>query len=230
MLNPSNTLSQDWMNENALRAYPLVDDAPATTVVPRWLIADLHVTVDVSVLRVFVSSVYVSDTLISVCISGELSGGRRAGLVSRTVTRDELEPYLSYSMDRMSPLASGTVAFGEVPDGTSPVKRTFGPDDAPVVESAITRVRSPGVTRLVDPAHGTEVTGIVDLSGNSEFRTYADPDDPSTVVLELSDLYREITTSVCSASPSVDACGAEPVRTVCGVPPTEDGTITIRFR
>ena len=97
------------------------------------------------------------------------------------------------------------------------------------------RVRAPGVTALVDPYHGTRATGIIDLSGNSEFRTSIgkkgqDDDLLHTIVFTLADTYRDITTSVCDATPSRDACGETPVKSINGVTPDENGTITLRFR
>lgn len=232
MISPTHTISPEWQNENALRAYPLEDDAPAAAVLPTWLLSDVRVTCSRIYKKVYVSSAYVSDTLVSVAVSGVTGeeGAQPVGLLARTVTRDELEPLRAYSMDRMSAGASGSVAFGEVPPGTTPFRLTFSPDEAPLVESAIVRAEAPGVAKIVDPYHGTETTGIVDLSGNSEFRTAVDRDDPQTIVFTLSDTYREITTSVCDATPSHDACGATPVKSINGVAPDENGTITLRFR
>jgi hypothetical protein len=243
MISPTHTISPEWQNENALRAYPIEDDAPAAAVLPAWFLSDMKVTCPSRYLKVFVSSAYLSDTLVSVGISGMTSGGIVVGLLARTVTRDELEPYRTYSMDRLSSDASGAIAFGEVPAGATPFRLTFSAKevevepgvteyevDSPLVESAIVRVDVPGVSRIVDPYHGTEATGIIDLSGNSEFRTSVDPDAPQTIVFTLADTYRDITTSVCDATPSRDACGDTPVKSINGVTPDENGTITLRFR
>jgi hypothetical protein len=239
-MTPTNTISPEWQNENALRAYPLADDSKAAELIPTWLLSDIRVTCSSEDGVVFVSSVYVSDTLVSVAVSlaetlppEEPGGSPRTvvtGLLARTVTRDALEPYRAYSMDRLSAVASGAVAFGEIPAGAGPFRMTFGADEAPLVEAAIVRAKAPGVTRISDQAHGTHATGIIDLSGNNEFRTSVDPKDPQTIVFTLSDIYRDIATSVCDATPSRDACGATPVRTINGVAPTADGTITLRFR
>lgn len=229
MTSPTNTTTPEWQNENSLRAYPLADDAPATAVIPEWLLSDLRVTCSDEYDLVYVSGVYVSHALLSVAVSGR-RGGQTVGLLARTVTRDELEPDRAYSMDRISDTASGAVSFGEPPSDAMMVKLAFTPEEAPLAESAVTRVRTPGVTKVVDPFHGTEATGIIDLSGNSEFRTSVDPDDPQTIVVTLSDLYRDLTTSVCDAVPGFDTCGRTPVRSINGVAPTDDGTITIDFR
>lgn len=241
MISTTHTISPEWQNENALRAYPMEDDAPAASVLPTWLISDLRISCHPTYVKVYVSSAYVSDTLVSVAISGITASGTTVGLLARTVTRDELEPHRAYSMDRLSNDASGTIAFGEVPAGAQPFRLTFGAAESSIVEAAITRVRAPGVTRIVDRAHGTSATGIIDLSGNSEFRTAVDPSDPHTIVFTLTDTYREIATSVCDATPSKDACGDTPVRTINGVAPTTGeteiggvtypaGTILLRFR
>lgn len=229
MTSPTNTVSPEWQNENALRAYPLEDDCRAAAVLPAWLISDLRVTCPSRYTRVFVSSAYVSDTLVSVGISGRTSGGAVVGLLARTVTRDELEPHRAYRMDRISGDASGAVSFGEVPPGTEPFRLAFSADEAPVLEAALVRAPAPGVSRVVDPYHGTAADGVIDLSGNSEFRTYVDPADPHAVVFRLADVYRDMATSVCDATPSHDACGDTPVRTINGVAPDGDGTITLEF-
>jgi len=231
MISTTHTVSPEWQNENALRAYPLEDDAPAASVLPAWFLSDLRVTCRADIARVYVSSAYLSETLVSVAVSGDGGPGTApVGLLSRTVTRDELEPFRTYSMDRLSDVASGAVAFGEIPAGADPFRFRFKAGEAPVVEAAVVRVRAPGVTALVDPYHGTRATGIIDLSGNSEFRTSVDPDDPHTIVFTLADTYRDIATSVCDATPSRDACGATPVKSINGVTPDENGTITLRFR
>ncbi len=225
MISPTHTVSAEWQNENALRAYPLADDCRAADVLPTWLVTDMRVTVDASYERIYVSSAYVSASLVSVAVSG-VKGGREVGLLAKTLTRDELEPYAAYSMDVIGQ-ASGLVAFGEIPDFASFDLR-FGPDDAPLAEAAVTHARAPGVTRIVDAAYGAEATGIVDLSGNSEFRTYLDAD--GFVVVELADMYRDMTTSVCNSTPAYSACGRTPVKTISGVAPDESGKITLRFR
>lgn len=231
MMDPTHTTSPEWQNENALRAYPFSDDSKAAEAIPTWLVTDIRVTCLPVYKMVYVSSVYLSDTLVSVAVSGlESADSPPVGLLARTVTRDELEPYRAYSMDRLSAGASGAIAFGEIPAGASPFRVTFDAGEAPIVESAVVRANAPGVTRILDPAHGTHATGIIDLSGNNEFRTAVDPNDPQTIVFTLSDIYRDIATSVCDATPSRDACGATPVRTINGVAPTADGTITLRFR
>lgn len=230
-MTPTNTISPEWQNENALRAYPLADDSKAAELIPTWLVTDIRVTCLPVYRLVYVSSVYLSDTLVSVAVSGrESAESPPVGLLARTVTRDELEPYRAYSMDRLSAGASGAISFGEIPAGASPFRMTFDAAEAPLVEAAIVRAKAPGVTRISDPAHGTHATGIIDLSGNDEFSTSVDPRDPQTIVFTLSDVYRDIATSACDATPSRDACGATPVRTLNGVAPTADGTITLRFR
>lgn len=109
MIAPTHTTSPEWHNENELRAYPLADDAPAAGLIPTWLLADMRVTCSSADGTVFVSSVYVSDTLVSVAVSlaetlppEEPDGSPRTvvtGLLARTVTRDELEPRRAYSME-----------------------------------------------------------------------------------------------------------------------------------
>lgn len=240
MMTPTHTILPEWHNENELRAYPLADDAPAAELIPAWLLADMRVTCSSADGTVFVSSVYVSDVLVSVGVSlaetlppEEPGGSPRTvvtGLLARTVTRDELEPRRAYSMDRLSAEASGSVAFGEPPAGTPRLKLSFRPEEAPLAEAAVVRVARERVTKIVDPPHGTEASGVIDLSGNSEFRTYRDPADPQTIVVALNDVYRDIATSVCSATPSFDACGETPVRTINGVAPDASGRIYLRFR
>ena len=236
----THTVSPDWHNENALRAYPLVDGASAASRLPAWLVTDLRLTVPTTYETVFLSSAYFSATLVSVAVSGirltvdaEGHETRTAvGLLARTVTRDELAPYRTYALDRLSPEACGTVAFGAIPADAEPFKLVFTADEAPLCESALDRVAPAGVTALVDRAHGTEADGIIDLSGNSEFRSYLDPSDPTgkTVILELADLYRDVTTSVCSSAPTHDRCGETPVKTVSGVAPDVNGTLKLLFR
>ena len=232
MNDATHTLSPEWYNENALRAYPLRDDCRAASTVPTWLIADMRVTADSSYSHVFVRSVYLSATLVSVSVGGVTQDGTEIGLLARTVTRDELEPWRAYSMERLGGTAYGTIVFGEIPTGAEPFRHVFTGDDSPLAANAVVPVKAPGVTRIVDRAHGAYAAGIIDLSGNSEFRTYLDPDDESgrTIVIELTDLYRDLTTSVCSATPSFDNCGETPVRSINGVKPDEEGVLRLEFR
>jgi hypothetical protein len=213
-----------------LRSYPLTDDAPAASLIPTWLISDLKVTCSTGYRTVYLSCVYLSGTIVSVGVSGCRGDGTVVGLLTKTVTRDELEPFRSYSMERISDDAAGVIAFGEIPADATPFKLNPTHEQAPVVQSAIVQVETPGVTKIIDSAHGTEATGIIDLSGNSEFRTTVDERDPSTIVITLSDTYRDLTTSVCDAIPSFEACGRTPVKTINGVPPDDNGVIRLRFR
>lgn len=232
MNDASHTISPEWHNENALRAYPLADDCRAAEVIPTWLIVDLHVTVDQAYDAVFVSSAYLSETLVSVAISGVSGANPPVGLLTRTVTRDELEPGRAYTLDSLDGLSCGLVTFGEIPADAVAFKSSFTEEEAPLAEHAVVRVNAPGVTKLVDPVHGTEASGLIDLSGNSEFRTYLDPSDKTgkTIIIELTDLYRDLTTSSCSALPSYDACGETPIKSINGVTPEDDGTLHLRFR
>lgn len=230
MIDTTHTISPEWQNENTLRSYPLTDDAPAASLIPTWLISDLKVTCPAGYRTVYLSCVYLSGTIVSVGVSGCRGDGMIVGLLTKTVTRDELEPFRSYSMERISDDAAGVIAFGEIPADATPFKLNPTHEQAPVVQAAIVQVETPGVTKIVDFAHGTEATGIIDLSGNSEFRTSVDERDPSTVVITLSDTYRDLTTSVCDAIPSFEACGRTPVKTINGVPPDDNGVIRLRFR
>lgn len=236
MNDPSHTISPEWHNENALRAYPLADDCKASEVIPPWLLVDLRVTVREAYDTVYVSSAYLSETLVSFAVSGVSGANPPVGLLARTVTRDELEPGRAYSLDSLDGLACGVVTFGEIPAEADSFKAIFAANEAPLAENAVVRVKSPGVTKLVDQVHGTEASGLIDLSGNSEFRTYLDPSDPTgkTIVIELTDLYRDLTTSVCSAAPSYDHCGETPVKSINGVTPVTEGadagTLYLKFR
>lgn len=225
MMTPTHTPSPEWQNENALRAYPLTDDAKAASVLPTWLISDLKVTCTAEFDEIYVSSAYVSQTLVSVAISGRAGNGQPVGLLARTVTRDELEPYRAYSMDSLSGKAHGAVAFGEIPADAQPFKATFAPGEASIVDTAVTRVAAPGVTGIRDPYHDVLATGIVDFSGGNGFRTAVDPSDPQTIVVTLDDATRDATTSVCDASPSFQECNETPVRTINGVAPTTETTV-----
>lgn len=228
MITPTNTLTAEWQNGNSLRAYPISDDAPAASVIPAWLISDVSITMPSTLTQAFVSSAYVSGTLLSVGISARYANGGTVGLLACTVARDGLIPGRPYAMDSFGK-ASGTMSFGEPPVDAELGNWRFGADEAPLVASAVTRIMSPGVTGIVDPAHGTRADGIIDLSGNSEFRTYRVP-GTSKVVVTLADSYRDLTTSVCNRTPSLDSCGGTPVATINGVPPDPSGNITIRFR
>lgn len=228
----THTPAPEWHNENALRAYPLLDDCAAAETLPTWLLTDLRVTVDSAYDTVFVSSAYLSEALVSIALSGATGDNPPVGLLTRTVTRDELEPGRAYGLDSLDGQASGTVVFGAIPDDASGFKLSFAKRESPLAPNAVVRVRTPGVTRLIDPAHDTAATGVIDLSGNSEFRTYLDPTDPTgkTIIFELTDLYRDLTTSVCSASPSFDHCGETPITSVNGVTPDEHGVLHLKFR
>lgn len=228
MNDTSHTISPEWHNENALRAYPLADDCQAAEALPTWLLTDLRVTVGSDYDAVYVSSAYLSETLVSFAVSGVSGTNPPVGLLARTVTRDELKPGRAYALDSLDGIACGTVTFGEIPEDAAGFKATFTAAEAPLAVSAVSRVKAPGVTRLVDPVHGTTATGLIDLSGNGEFRTYLGAD--GAIVIALTDLYRDLTTSVCSASPSFDHCGETPVKSINGVTPLPDGTLHLRFR
>lgn len=230
MIDTTHTVNPEWHNENALRAYPLADDCPASAVLPPWLLADLRVTADRRYTRVFLSSAYVSPALVSIGISGQEGDAAPVGLLVRTVTRDELEPGRAYALERVDGKACGTVVFGTIPSDAAGFKLNFGATEATFAEAAVLRAAAPGVEALVDAEHGLRASGIIDLSGNAEFRTARDPADPQTVIITLDDLYRDLTTSVCSSAPSFERCGMTPVKSINGVAPDADGLLTLRFR
>lgn len=225
---PTNSISPEWGNSNTLRAFPLADDAPAASVIPTWLLADLHITVSAEYGDVFVSSVYLSPTLISVGISA-MRDGSAEGILARTVAVDGLKPCTSYPMDSFGN-AAGAVAFGEGEPVAFPIKHVFGPEDAPIAEGAIVRMAAPKVSCISDPVFGEKAEGLIDLSGNSEYYTRRDPEIREKVWVHLSEAYRAAVTSVCNSVPSLDSCGDVPVKTINGVEPTPEGNITIRFR
>lgn len=224
----THTRSPEWHNENELRAYPLEDDCRASEAVPPWLVTDIRVSVGREYDTVFLSSAYLSATLVSVAICGSSGGGSPVGLLARTVTRDELAPGRAYAFDSIDGRSCGTVVFGRIPDDAVTFKLSFSGDEAPLAANAVVRVRRPGVVRIVDRAHGASASGVIDLSGNSEFRTYRGP--AGEIVIELTDMYRDATTSTCSASPSYDNCGETPVSSINGVTPDEEGVLRLKFR
>lgn len=232
----THTTSPEWYNENELRAFPLADDARGAARIPPACVVDMAVTVDGLFERVFLSSFYLSQTVVSLSVSGVDAGGVAHGLLTCTRTRDELAPYRTCGMDAVSDLACGVVVFGDlslpsVPDcAAGPLKLRLSPDDGALHPAVVTRAETGWISRVVDDAHETSARGIVDLSGNPAFTTsLREIGDTRYVQIAAADGVAEQVASTCNTKPSLDACGMTPVKSINGVRPTPSGVITLRF-
>ena len=228
-------------NANALRSYPfrdgstLVDDLGRR--LPDNVVADLHMFVPadmedgvgVAAPEVRMTSVHLSQSMVSVCFVSRFGGMSSA--LSVTVAAANLRPYVPYRMDKLAGAydIGGIVTFGEIDLPGFPETYRFDPlGSAAVVHPCCVAAAKPaGLRSFVDRRSGERVSGDVEVG----FSGYVDAEkNGKSFRLSLSEGAASELASTCRAlSDGVGPCGATPIRTINGIRPDEDGNIVLWF-
>jgi hypothetical protein len=218
-----------FCNENSGRAYPLseyatrIDDNGNT--MSNDIIIDLGILLPVNYTGLRVSSVAVSDSILSVAISADAGG-----LLTATLARTGVRPYTAYPLDSLVDDVSGWVVFG----GYKGVRRyyQFSTEAQSGIElRAVKVVPAPGVKRFhrVGNTPTLYATGIVDLEVSSAFIVEQDPDNTNNIIVRLSADAKSRFIEPCTRPASATNCCVPPLRSINNVPPNVDGEITLRF-
>ena len=218
-----------WCNENEGRHYPLAEAATLVandgTVLPTDIIADLHLMVDASYRNVYISSVWITPTLLGISIA-------HAGvaLASVMINRDTYVPYTAVPLQPMPGVLtlSGWVVFGNY----RYTVRTRWLFDG-VVQSgldlrAVKVVTAPPVTtirKLGAAALYTEK--VVKLEGGGYLKLRAHETDPQVILVELDASAMSLFVSPCLSLAERNECGSPALRQINGVCPDANGVITL---
>lgn len=243
--------SAQFENANALRSYPfqegstLVDDLGRR--LPDNVVADLHMFVPadmedgvgVAVPEVKMTSVHLSQSMVSVCFVSKFGGISSA--LSVTVAAANLRPYVPYRLEKLvgSYDVGGIVTFGEMELPAFPETYRFNPDGDesnpfnPYGENAIVHpcciavAKPAGLRGFVDRRSGERVSGDVRI----DFSGYVETEkNGKSFRLSLSEDAASELMPRCEGLPDgVGPCGATPIRTINGVRPDEEGNIVLWF-
>jgi hypothetical protein len=227
------TANMQWCNENEGRHYPLSDTATlldnSGRALPTDIIADLHVSVAPAYRDAFISSVWITPTLLGVSIS-HASGALAAVTVDRTVYR----PYTAVPLEPMPGLRtlSGWIVFGNYRYTVRQRWAFAGIQQSGLACRAMKLVTPPGITSVTKLGTQTTLTvdGWVRLSGSGYLTLKPHETDTQRIVIELAEEARPLFVGPCVTYPERGACGAPPLRMINGVCPDESGVITLRFR
>lgn len=230
-----------YENVNALRSYPFACDGPIVSTsgfeLPTGTIVDLRMVVPADLpengeaqiavsppASVKMTSLHVSESMISVCFRSE-SGGRSDAL-SVTVTRETFKPYFPYRMEKLigSSDIGGVVTFGDILFPGSP--ETYFFNDAEIATCCIAVAKPPALRSFVDRRSGESVSGDVDISFSGHI--VAEPSE-GAFRLSLQNGSAEELMSECNDVNAGNACGATPISTINGVSPDEYGNIVLWF-
>lgn len=233
----SETAVAQFENVNSLRSYPfqdgcrLVDNLGRT--LPQNVIVDLHMFVPVGIQscspRVSMTSVHLSQSMVSVCFVSEACG--TSGALSVTVSADNLRPYVPYRLEKLvgSYDIGGVVTFGEMELPGFPETYLFDMEDrnAEVHPCCVSAGKPASLRSFIDRRSGNRVSGDVNISFSRHIESSK---SGKSFRLSLSEGSASELMSKCSGlSESTDICGATPIRSINGVRPDADGNIVLWF-
>lgn len=216
-----NEHSLDWCAANAIRNYPVREDAN-TQGLPRQLLVDLSVFVADPALAVYLVSVRRSTAAVSLAFAD----AQGTALLVLTAAITAIPAYKPVPLVSLDPRVTGTVSFGNLKDVPLTDVRAQLPLDFRtlfyVPETPVSSIgAAPGLEAL---------TGIVRLEGAGYIRLTADPDTNTVrVALNASPEIFSLFSGPCIDG-SEGACPSEPVRSVSGVPADATGVINLVIR
>lgn len=231
-------------NTNELRMYPFSDGASLKDRIgrelPRDIVVDVHMVVPCQVSNpssgkedlpapvVRLSSVHISESMVSACFVSELAGesGKAISAVSVSVAADRFRPFQPYMMEKLAGSSDigGIVTFGNVDFRGFP--DTYFLDGAVLHPCCISYARPAALRSFVDLRNKTSARGDVEIG----FSGYVDAErSGNSYRLSLQDGAAEALMSSCAVSTGDDACGATPITSINGIRPDADGNIVLWF-
>lgn len=220
----------EWCNENEARAYPLSESASRVSdsgaVLPDNVIADLGIVVPEAYADLRVSSVYVSDRIVSVAISSSAGG-----LLLGSYARATLQPYMAYPLTGLVDNVTGWIVFGNHKAVTGERYRFSTAAQSGIEARAVRFVPPPGVVRFLRKGGSDTVYagGLVKFDADTSFNVFRDPGNPQNIIVELAPEARTRFIESCSRESAAETCGVPPIRRIATVPADAGGTITLRF-
>lgn len=228
-----------WENLNSNRSYPFSSKASLIselgTVVPD------NILVDVSIMRgvhnpevdtpAWVSSIHISNTLISICFTD-----RMGGIASCSILRNEFKPYTVYKCIPMRDNVDAFVTFGDILFEDTHNLNEFQPvhmyrlneESGRLSDTVIYDIKTAGVIKIIDEVGNSIAVGDVSIEFNADHIGMTVSDN--VVKPYLTQAGNNIIAGPCNIDITPDICGAIPIKSLASVPCNSNGEIVIRFK
>ena len=218
-------------NANENRSYPFMDDTTVESidgmVLPDGVITDLHLVIPKG-MNAYLSNVYISDSMISVCIKVSRQNPNIVMALSCTVKSDVLTPYVPYRLEKLtgSEDIGGIITFGVIDIPAVKGSYRFSDGAISIVDSAVSRYTPAKLRKIIDPRTGESVSGDVEIS----FPSYVTAKNTEEgIKLTISDTANNILLSKCDKETADNPCGATPITSINGTRPDDKNRIVLWF-
>lgn len=225
----------EWLNRNALRAFPLRDQARASSIsdwaLPTELLVDAFITVPADSVGIYLSSVCLTPRLLTVAFSIAETG---VTVATATAVRGVTSPWERVHVQPAQDGVGGYVAFGPVlthwPDELG--HHRFDPSNL-LVERAILPIGDFPITSLKARLATAALTGQVELRGSGSMQiavtSGTDDDDEPLTYLTFSLARPEDFAPICRPPVHPLLCNRLPILSINGVVPDENGDLVVEF-
>ena len=224
-----------YENVNENRSYPFADDAVLETIdgriLPDNVIVDVRVVVpsEGSNKDKFLSSLYISKSMISACFYVLTSGNTRIALTV-TVHRDSFVPYMPYRLEQINNSSTygsgGVITFGDIDFDSCAGSYRFNDGKAILSDSVVLFKEESRIRSIVDDRSDKKITGDVKIEFSSHVTARK---EGRNVELGISQASNDILLSDCDKNRSRTPCGATPITSINGVLPDEKRRLVIWF-
>lgn len=218
-------------NANEARSYPFESNSILQTldgkILPDGLIADAHLALPVGV-TAFLSKVYISTSLVSICIKVKDELTEELAALVLTLQRSKIKPYTPYRLDKLVGCEDigGVISLGNVDLIDQVGDFRFEDSQVKFENSVISNFVPAKVRRIIDPRTGESLSGEV----NIKFSNYINVSKKDGGIdLELTPEGNIELLPACDRNKDFNACGATPITNINGVYPDEQGRIVLWF-
>lgn len=217
-------------NANEGRAYPFAENASLEAedgkILNPEVITDVHLVIPKQA-SAFLSSVYISEKIISACIKVTFKDKEPSAL-SVIVKFEDFQPYTPYRLEKLTggEDIGGVITFGSIrPEDYGGTYRF--PDNALYFEdSTVSKFTPAKVRSFIDDRSGNSINGDVTLKFSSYLIPYK---EEGALKLKLTEGAKETLLTKCDREKDINACGATPITSINGVAPDSKDRIVIWF-
>jgi hypothetical protein len=220
--------SHSWIQKNCLRAYPLVENSPRSSINTRWTLADdilvdCFIYVSKAQSGIMLSSVSFTSKIVSVTFA-DIATQETIGYASAIVGVDN--PFTSVPILGTKDGCSGYCTFGKILDPDrreyldSPGTHRFSPLDK-LEEHCVMQCGDVPVKAISAFGSSSLYSGNVKVKGNDQIVLTAvdgtESDEPVTYVT-ISLANPELFLPICETRTETCGCAKMPVLTINGIP------------
>lgn len=217
-------------NANEGRSYPFADNAILKSDDGKDLgenvISDMHLSIPKSC-NAYLSSVYISDSLVSVCVR-VVDVMNNVSAMSCIIKGSDFEPYRPYALEKLSGSEDigGVVTFGAIDFISEKGSYKFSNNLIEIADSAVSKYTPAKLRKIIDDRTGEYVSGDIDLEFSSYIKATK---ENGGIKLELMPGANDALLSKCDKNVVENPCFADPVKTINGVAPDSKNRIVIWF-